>query len=237
MNINEFSDGFDTLLSSYTNSVLLGEDFSKQNIVFDEYEKSVFLTKAQEEFVTGLYNGKLSGESFEGSEELRRYLSSLIKEALLDPITTSNGNPLGINSKSKFFTLPEDLWFITYEDARFCNCGCDHILDVYPTTQDEYHRIRKNPFRGANNHRALRLDLSDNNVEIVSKCNITNYYVRYLKKIKPIILINLPDGLTIEGYSNVQECTLHDKLHKSILDLAVRMALQSKGYNTNKENS
>ena len=47
---------------------------------FDEYEKSVFLTKAQEELVISIYDGKnLSGESFENTEEARRSLSSLVK--------------------------------------------------------------------------------------------------------------------------------------------------------------
>ena len=99
MNNRELSNQFDTLVNSYRRF----RDFDKQEmpdtIEFDEYEKSLYLTKAQEELVVSLYNGKnTSGESFEQTEEQRRILSSLIKEAELSPIETSNGMPLGIDA-------------------------------------------------------------------------------------------------------------------------------------------
>lgn len=45
----EFSDAFDTLVNSYTSNGNFGEQSSRQTPVFDEYEKSLFLTQAQEE--------------------------------------------------------------------------------------------------------------------------------------------------------------------------------------------
>ena len=75
------------------------------------------------------------------------------------------------------------------------------------------------------------------NVEIVSKYTVTKYYIRYLRKVKPIILVNLSDGLEIQGESTASDCELHESLHERILEMAVMMALQSKGYNSNnKEN-
>lgn len=240
MNRINFSEGFDTLVGSFSRTANFGEDVSKADLRFDEFEKSQFLTKAQEEYALSLYTGKNPyGESFEQTEELRRYLAALVKEDQLTPISTSNGKPLGVDSKSKFFTLPADLWFITYESVKLGEGKCDgHTSqDVYPVTQDEYHKIKKNPFRGANYRRALRLDLSDNIVEIVSKYEVTEYYLRYLRKLRPIILVDLtPDDQTIEGFSIPSECELPDVLHQRILELAVRMALQSKGYTTNNEN-
>lgn len=153
MTIDEFSNSFDTLLNSYALISNFGEETSKQTITLDEYEKSVLLTKAQEEIVLSLYNGKNPyGEAFEGTEELRRYLSNLITEKSLKPITNTSGTPLGLESKSKFFTLPEDLWFITLESVVVDNSKCDAetIMKVYPVKQDEYQAIRDNPFRGAN---------------------------------------------------------------------------------------
>lgn len=237
MIIDEFSNSFDTLLSSYAPIFNFGEEASKQTITLDEYEKSVFLTKAQEEIVLSLYNGKNPyGEAFEGTEELRRYLSNLITEKYLKPITNTSGTPLGLESKSKFFTLPEDLWFITLESVVIDNskCGAETIMKVYPVKQDEYQAIRDNPFRGANDRRALRLDLSEGNVEIICKYMITIYYIRYIKKIPPIILEDLPNDLTIEGKSEASNCILHEALHQKILDRAVQLALQSRGYNINK---
>lgn len=237
MTIDEFSNSFDTLLNSYALISNFGEETSKQTITLDEYEKSVLLTKAQEEIVLSLYNGKNPyGEAFEGTEELRRYLSNLITEKSLKPITNTSGTPLGLESKSKFFTLPEDLWFITLESVVVDNSKCDAetIMKVYPVKQDEYQAIRDNPFRGANDRRALRLDLSEGNVEIICKYMIAIYYIRYIKKVPPIILEDLPNDLTIEGKSEASDCILHEALHQKILDRAVQLALQSRGYNINK---
>lgn len=107
-------------------------------------------------------------------------------------------------------------------------------MKVYPVKQDEYQVIRDNPFRGANDKRALRLDLSEGNVEIICKYLVSVYYIRYIKKVPPIILEDLPDDLTIEGKSEASNCILHEALHQKILDKAVQLALQSRGYNINK---
>ena len=238
MNLQDFSHGFDTLVNSYSRNSSFGE--TMPDIRFDEYEKSQFLTKSQEELVLSLYTGKNPyGESFEQTEELRRYLAPLVEEVTLTPIETTGGKPLGMDSKSKFFTLPENLWFITYESVKIGNPECESMdtQDVFPVRQDEYHKLKKNPFRGANNRRALRLDLSEGNVEIISIYEVSKYYVRYLRKIKPILLIDLEgENMELNGYSRAQECELHESLHQRILERAVIMALQSKGigYNENK---
>ena len=242
MTLDDFSTGFDTLLSSYLNTAGFGASSSKADINLDEYEKSQFLTKAQEEYAISLYTGKNSyGEGFEATEELRRYLAPLVEEADLTPITTTNGMPLGVSSSSKFFSLPDGsnnkpaVWFITYESVTISDGNCEgHTTqDVFPVRQDEYHKIKRNPFRGANSRRALRLDLSDNVVEIVSKYTVTKYYIRYLRKLKPIILIDLGTENSIEESTEASGCELHEALHQKILELAVRMAIQSRGYKIN----
>lgn len=237
MTLNDFSNGFDTLLNSWASRDGYGTVSS--DIRLDEYEKSFYLTKAQEEYVLGLYNGKnLSGESFEYTEELRRNLSFLIKEAELPPIETSDGKPLGMESNSKFFTLPEDLWFITYEKAINAGETCDykHSQEVYPVRQDEYSKLRKNPFRGANDRRALRLDLSEGNIEIISNYGVTSYYVRYLRRLRPIVVAALDADVSIDGVNEATECELPEYLHQRILEMAVMMALRTKGMINNNEN-
>ena len=108
-------------------------------------------------------------------------------------------------------------------------------VEVIPVTQDYFHRVRKNPFRGPSKRRALRLDLENKKVEIVSKYTLSKYLVRYIVKPSPIVLTKLND-LSIDGVSTAQTCALHESLHRPILELAVRMALQSKGFNIEKEN-
>lgn len=237
MTREEFSNGFDILLDSYSKISSFGTNDG--DIRLNEHEKSVFLTQAQEQEVLSLYTGKnVDGESFEATEEVRRYLSPLVKEAELSPIETTNGKPLGIESNSKFFTLPENLWFITFERAIITDGKCEGStnLDVYPVRQDEYHKLEKNPFRGANDRRALRLDLSEGNVEIISKYSVTSYYVRYLRRLKPIVLEDFDGEVSINGISQATDCELPDSLHLRILERAVMLALRSKGINTENEN-
>lgn len=231
MTTEEFSNEFDTLLNSYSNTEKFG--ITHSTIELDEYEKSVFLTKAQEDVVIDMYNGKNTfGDSFEKTEEIRRYLSSLIKTYTT---STKEITYKGLSKHSVFFKLPEDLWFITYEavnlkdDGLGCKSGED--ICVTPVTQDEYHRIRKNPFRGSNERRALRLDLNEEVVEIVSKYNVASYLVRYLSRPNPIILTDLPSDLSINGINKKTECELNPAIHRSILEKAVKLAIISKSIN------
>ena len=240
MTLNDFSHGFDLLLNSYAVTANFGSTDNPASIELDEYEKSLLLTQSQEQEVLGLYTGRNTYDTgFEQTEELRRYLSDIVKEETLSPIETSDGKPLGMESTSKFFTLPEDLWFITYESVHVANAACEgkDNMDVYPVRQDEYHRLRKNPFRGANDRRALRLDLSEGIVEIVCKYGVDSYYIRYLRRLKPIILVDLSgDNLSINGYSTPMDCELHESIHQRILDRAVAMAIQSRGYTRESKN-
>lgn len=236
MTTEEFSNEFDTLIQAYIQTSSFGET---DKIAFDEYEKSVFLTKAQEETVINLYNGKNSfGDSFEKTEEIRRYLSGLNKITKVSD-KYEGEECIGLSSNSIFYKLPEDLWFITYEAVNLKDdkLGCvngDNIL-VMPVTQDEYHRIKKNPFRGTNERRVLRLDLNQNIVEIISKYNIENYIVKYLSKPSPIILSDLPQNLSINGENEKSECKLNPAIHRVILEKAVQLAIISRGLNAVKE--
>ena len=263
MSLDEFSSGFDTLLNSFAHTTQFGDATSRADIVCDEYEKSVFLTKAQEEIVLGLYNGRNPlGESFEQTEELRKYLFNLVVEKSLPLITNSSDHPIGIGN-SYFFSLypssdnegetpDKNIWFIIYEsvklsdaqdlDGKYVN-GCHHgdSLEVYPIRHDEYHRIKNNPFRGANHRRALRLDLAEDIVEIVCVYDVASYYIRYIRKPHPIVLADFTDdGLSVNGQSEASDadnpCELHEALHQKILERAVALAYQSKAQPTQQTN-
>lgn len=242
MTADEFSNNFDILVSSYRRFKKFDDREILDSVEFDEYEKSYFLTQAQNETVIACYSGKnAAGESFESSEEMRRYLSNIVCEASLEPIANSSGLALGMGTDSTFFTLPENVWYITYETVSLGDdSACDALspMDVYPVTQDDYNKTKRNPFRGPGDRRALRLDLSDGVVEIICKYSVTSYYLRYLKKPRPIVLTDLPDGLTVDGENKKSECELHDGIHQKILETAVMMALRSKtaGSSGNKEN-
>lgn len=221
MTTKEFSDAFDTMLNSYS-------DFSSI-LAFDEYEKSLFLTQAQEQLIVELYSGRNNKAlSFEMTEELRSSLKGLIKTVTLNE---DSEDFKGISEYSKFFTLPEDVLFITYEVATLNDesTGCKNgskIL-INPVTQDEFYRVMNNPFRQASKRRALRLDNGLNVAEIVTKYNIKDYTIRYLSKPTPIILADLED-VSIDGENKITECKLDSVMHRYILERAVALAIASR---------
>lgn len=208
----EFSIEFDILYNNTSSNKAPG---------INEYEKSVFLTKAQEDIITELYSGRnTTYNSFEETEEQRRYLNSLIWTEECESISDS----VNLTSdKSYVFSLPYDVMFITYEVATIE--GKD--VSVYPVSQDELSKIIKNPFRGPSKNRVLRLDTTNNLVELISNYQIEKYKIRYIKKPNPIILTSLEDGLSINGTYGESECELDSSLHRTILDRAVALALQT----------
>lgn len=229
MNIQEFSNTFDTLLNSYKNQAIFGEASSRADIVFDEYEKSVYLTKAQDAYVKELYSGKYTADSFEVTEEVRRQLDALVETAIYkNSIKADSG--LHDRFQHCIYELPEDCWYIIYEqvsygkDIQKCKNGI--VADVIPCTHDQYQRTINNPFRGPYKNRVLRLDKGNKLVELVSSYDIDEYTLRYIKEPEPIILCNLTGtGLDIKGKMESQTCKLSESVHQEILDKAITMAL------------
>ena len=215
----ELENEFDILYNNITSNQAPG---------LDSYEKSVFLTLAEEKLSLSLYNGKNEYlDSFEKTEELRRYLGTLVRTETLTP--EENVGDLVLGDNSTVFTLPDKLWFITYEQARYDTnadtCISGKVARVVPITQDNIHRALKNPFRGPTSKKVLRLDIGDNQVELISQYKIAEYTVRYLEYISPIILTDLTsDGLSINGESTETECQFPEGLHRTILELAVNLA-------------
>lgn len=232
MNVEQFSNEFDTLVNAYARSIPFGEDTSPIDIRVDEYEKSLYLTKAQKELVTDYYSGQNAYNlSFEEKEIIREALDTLVKT--ITPELVENASEHILDGKQKtFYRLPENLLYIVFEEVKFSSylsgCKGGHTALVVPSTHDELWHRMQNPFRGPNNKRVLRLNAENNLVELISDYPIGSYLLRYVEEPKPIILTDLPDGLSIEGISTKTECVLPSILHHKILDAAVRDALQSK---------
>ena len=238
MTVTEFSNEFDVLIDSYKRFKDFDNKENLDSLDFNEYEKSVFLTRAQEDIVTSFYNGlNYTQESFENSEETRRYLDVLVKTVKTSTLTTNPNSTLSVNSV--LAALPSnDVWYIIYEsvDLEDSNLKCNsvHGVSVIPTKHDNLQRILKNPFKRPNERRVLRLDLTGNVVELISKYTISNYTLRYISKPEPIILTNLPNNLTINDVGTKNECKLNPAIHRMILEKAVQFALISKLGNNQK---
>ena len=222
MNVQEFSNTFDTLLQPYITKDING---NQNNLAFDEYEKSVFLTKAQEQIVLELY------QELEQSEEVRKYLSNLIKTDNYVPVGEQNESLINNNFKSYKVEISNDILFMIYEQCTLSdenNCINNKIVSVVPTIHDDLDKVLKNPFKSPNRRKVIRLDF-DNKIELISKYNISNYKVRYLKKPNPIILVALEDNLSINnGDTKVSNGETNPILHERIVQRAVQLAVQSK---------
>ena len=221
MDVQELSNLFDTLLQPYITKDILGE---QNTLAFDEYEKSIFLTKAQEQIVLELY------QELEQSEENRKYLSNLIKTGNYVPVGEQDETLINNTFKSYKVEISNDILFMIYEQCTLSdenNCINNKIVSVVPTIHDDLDKVLKNPFKSPNNRKVIRLDF-DNKIELISKYNISNYKVRYLKKPNPIILITLDDNLSINGDTEVSNGETNPILHERIVQRAVQLAVQSK---------
>lgn len=217
MTLKEFSNEFDVLYNNIMSNASPG---------LNEYEKSVFLTQAQDEIVIALYNGTLPQYgSFEETEELRNYLDSLLNNEYVPLGLGDIYNDLKYNSV--YCNLPLNLLFIIYERAVQ---GTEKEYEIIPITHDNLNHMLKNPFSGILSNRVLRLNKSTKTVELIFNKNITFnlYIITYLKNPKPIILDDISIlGAKIKGLDIPTSCELHESIHLLILKLAVQKAAQS----------
>lgn len=202
MTLEELSNEFDVIVNSYDNS---------QSLVFNEYEKSIYLTKAQEYIIKELYR------NYEGTEELNSYLKTLIKDKTY---TIEDSTNIELD-------YPDNFLYILKEYANInTTCKSNNRVDVLPITQDEYNEVIENPFRGSKS-KVLRLE--ENKIKLITDLPIISYTMTYLSNPSPIILIDLPNGLTINNESE-KSTTIEtsESIHREILDKAVQLAIQSK---------
>ena len=237
MDLNQFSAQFDVLADSYRRF----KDFDRKDAIdsldFNEFDKSCFLTDAQEDLIREYYSGKGISDAFEETEETRRALAELV---IHEEITVSDADASSVlTNHSYVFDLPSDLWYIVYEGAVLDLEGsdaCEEALNgigegavIIPARYDELHYLLNNPFRGPKGNRVLRLDKSGNQVELISISHpVAKYVIRYITQPSPIILVNLPETLNIRGENTATECQLPTQLHQVILERAVANAVRSK---------
>ena len=151
MTLKEFSNEFDLLYNNISSNAAPG---------LNEYEKSVFLTQAQEDFIIGIYTGRLSnGNPYEGTEEVKRYLDSLL---ILTTIQSNFNTTLTQGAIS--FTLPSDILYIVYEQAK---AGTIYYK-IHSITHDEYDYMLENPFKGPLSGRVLSLSNTARDKELIA---------------------------------------------------------------------
>lgn len=223
MTVTEFSNEFDVL---YNNIM------SNQAPGLDEYEKSVFLTKAQTEILNNYSSekGNKYQEGIDGSMKRQIDFSSLM--VTKEPPVYTNVSYVKIDDRSKLYEFPNDVFRPISETIIVTSNGVNRLVNILPINFNEYNRLMTKPYKLPLKNQAWRMiQAFQTNIiaEIVAKPSdiITKYKVRYIRKPKPIVLVNLGDihsDVSIEGVTTIQECELDPLLHPEILQRAVELA-------------
>lgn len=241
MSAEEMSNIFDVKLNSYVNQRNYGNQQGDTDFTCNEYEKSLFLTRAQEEVVLSLYSGHNSTiypalnifmKSFENTEKIRRELASLVDGETVTTLTAVNTCAFDTDVKVYDVSIKNNAWFILYECCKYkkddTECTPNYYVPTYPTTHDELNTILRNPFKGPNKRRVLRLDIDKHKVELISRYELAEYFYRYLACPSPIITTDLPPSASIDGFTTQNDCELSTSIHNTIVDIAVQIAYQTK---------
>lgn len=238
MTNQEFSNEFDVLYNSIASNQAPG---------LDEYEKSVFLTKAQSEILREYFNSRVDGTNggFDGSQKRQYDFSQLIKTATLSEVLDTTK----LDNRSKCFLFPKDYFLSVNEIIS----DSSRQYSVVPISYSDYQRLMMKPYAYPPKKTVWRLFTSTSTVkedtltnvesttmgvdstakeyiapiaEVIGKVgNSITYKLRYVKKPNPIILLDLSgDDVSIEGEQIESPCELPTQLHQEILERAVTLA-------------
>lgn len=165
MTTQEFSNEFDVL---YNNIM------SNQAPGLDEYEKSVFLTKAQEELVRDYFNSRnvKNAQGFDDNQKRQYDFSTLLSSITLpDFIDTYRAlvehvsviyNTI-FDSRAKIYIAPPDLFLVINESIED---SAKRRYSVLPISYDEYNRLMLKPYGFPLKRQAWRI-ISDRTSSLV----------------------------------------------------------------------
>ena len=216
--------------------VLYNNITSNQAPGLNAYEKSIFLTKAQDEILKNYFNPKSKGnnvqEGFDGSVKRQVDFSMLTKVATITQ--SDSGDALfDPRTNSKSIILPDRMMYAINEmvfvgrNMSGSTVPIPITLQVIPIKFDEYSRLMCKPYKRPLKYQAWRLinNATKNKADIIigPGDTFTSYVIRYIERPTPIVVSDL-DGLTIEDKTGTTECMLDPILHEEILQRAVELA-------------
>lgn len=225
--INEqFSNEFDVLYNSITSNQAPG---------LDEYEKSIFLNRAQDEIVKSYFNPKTNKvqEGFDGTERRQIDFSMITKSKIYENFDT----PLfDSREQVKSVTIEDDILMLINEYLEVDRLlimrppfKSEQVrLTVLPITYVEYSRLMSKPYKWPLKNQAWRLIGNRGerkNVELIAGPfdTITKYAIRYVKRPRAIRLADF-GNMTIDGESTPQCCELDPILFPEIIQRACELA-------------
>lgn len=237
----EASDRFDILYNNIMSNAAPG---------LNEYEKSVFLTKAQDEIVKNYFNpqGNKYKEGFDGSAKRQMDFSMLIEVATP---SKSTSDIVKMDSRSTVYVLDDDIFAIINESVELSVSSDDTrtvkgVRQVIPISYEEYVRLMSKPFKEPLKNQAWRLITAQSGDSAIAEVILNNvdrassydkeYKVRYVRRPYPIILVDLTTSYG-DSYINGKQVPLYgadgemseldESLHEEILQRAVELAKAS----------
>lgn len=200
MTTEEFSNEFDVLYNNISNNMAPG---------VNEYEKSVFLTKAQSEIIKAYFNTSSNKirVGFDASERRQYDFSILLRTASLFNINTVKERVTTlekIDKRSQVFLFPEDYFLSVNEVISDAN----QFYSVLPITYTEYQRMMTKPYPYPPKRMAWRI-ISDK-----KNCNFIHHFFNDTKNIDLKFLttwadqkrgLNITVSLTKDTTSSYQE--------------------------------
>lgn len=233
----ELSNEFDVLYDNITSNQAPG---------LDDYEKSVFLTRGQDDVLKAYFDPRTNKpqQGYDGSEirQIDFSMVTVVKDYTENAFGTAAFDP---RSNSKSVALEKNILMLINEQITVTRDDAEEYLQVIPIAYNEYRRLMSKPYKRPLKYQAWRLmNTSEgvNKADLIVGPNDTifKYSIRYVKRPRPIILSPLVDGLTLDSYVGAKadgtptkisneavngiECELDPILHHEILQRAVELA-------------
>ena len=191
MTTQEFSNEFDVL---YNNIM------SNQAPGLDEYEKSVFLTKAQLEILKNYFNpkGNKYGQGFDENAKRQIDFSTLITVAKPSQYTPEGGY-VKFDDRSQLYKMPQDILLMLNETGINTVDGVKRLISIIPMNYEEYARLMSKPWKQPLKNQGWRLFQSTGGVDFISEVvikynsSLADYKIRYVKRPKPILMYLLKE--------------------------------------------
>lgn len=222
MTSTEFSNQFDVLYNNITSNQAPG---------LNEYEKSVFLTKAQDEIIKNYFNPK-SNRKQDGYDDTPKRQIDFSSITVSYNTTSFASAMFDGHRNTQSVMLPADAMMMVNEAVDVTRDGNTVTLVVVPISYDNYDTLMNKPFKRPLKSQAWRIiSATGGQSDIIVGPNdtIDKYYGRYIKKPHPILTGPL-DGLSINGYTYgtganaCSGCELDESVHDEILQRAVELA-------------
>lgn len=230
MTTGEFSKEFDIRFN-----------FVNSNLAFsvNDYEKSVYLTRAQEEILSNYFNpkGNKYQEGFDMSEKRDIDFSSLINIA---EATVIKAGVTPFADNGLVFEINGNVLYLLNEKFEYniviSPTASSVKTSIFPLRWDDYQRILTKAYKSPPKRQTWRFIRSNDTaggngngklvVELIPKSDLSGtdykYTVRYIKRPQPIVVGAL-GSLSVNGVSTVSECILPAEIHDEILNRAIEI--------------